>query len=77
MWVRVEAAGIQVRHGVMARRKPDSRMFFVDVASSEIKALSKNLSDRTDPLWDDAVRWIRPGVNDRYEFRIKRVARVG
>lgn len=63
--------------GALARCKPDPRTFFVDAAPTEIKALAGDLSDRTDPLWDEAARWISPGANDKYEFKIRGIVRVG
>ena len=35
------------------------RKFFMDDAPPEIKALAKNLNDRTDPLWDIAMQYER------------------
>lgn len=62
---------------------PDPATFFVDGAPPEIKALANNLSDRTDPLWDKAMRYVRgaapynmPDNDGGYEFRIRRVTRL-
>ena len=40
--------------------KPDPDKFFVESAPPEIKALAKNLNDRTDPLWEKAMQYISP-----------------
>ncbi|MBD5129930.1 MAG: hypothetical protein HDT43_08405 [Ruminococcaceae bacterium] len=57
--------------GVRFHLKINSRNYFVDEAPPEIKALAKNVNDRTDPLWDKAVEYIRyPWV-----FRIKGIKR--
>lgn len=57
---------------------PDPATFFTGDAPPEIKALADNLSDRTDPLWDEAMKYVRdaPGDGDDYGFRIRRVSRL-
>jgi len=44
--------------GVSYDRNGDNKNFFRDDAPPEIKALAKNLNDRTNPLWDKAVQYI-------------------
>jgi len=49
------------------------RKFFRDDAPPEIKALAKNLNDRTDPLWDIALQYERKPefvyTIDRIQFK--------
>lgn len=58
--------------GVSYDRNRDNKNFFVDDAPPEIKALAKNLNDRTDPLWDKAMKYLN-GPEYVYEIRIARV----
>ena len=44
--------------GVSYDRSKDKKGYFRDDAPEEIKALAKNLSDRTNPLWDRAMQYI-------------------
>ena len=54
--------------GVSYDRNKDNKNFFVDDAPPEIKELAKNLNDRTNPLWDRALRYAnRP----EYVFEIR------
>ena len=52
--------------------------FFRSSAPKEIKALAKNLNDRTDPLWDKALLYINKDyVNfDPYNFKIIDIKRI-
>jgi hypothetical protein len=43
--------------GVSYEKKRGNSDFFRDDAPPEIKALAANLSDRTDPLWDKALKY--------------------
>lgn len=47
---------------------------FLENTPAEIKALENNPNDRTDPLWDIAVNYIR---EDNYRFKLKNVTRIG
>jgi hypothetical protein len=47
--------------------------YFLDDAPPEIKALANNLSDRTNPLWDAAIRYVRP---TEYVYEIKQVRKI-
>lgn len=47
---------------------------FVENVPAEIKALAENSNDRTDPLWDIAINYIR---EDNYRFKMKKVTRIG
>ncbi len=49
--------------------------FFVPNAPDEIKALAKNLNDRTDPLWDIAVKYISHDEKYFYEYKLVDVKR--
>lgn len=67
------------KHKPGTRLEPtDPATFFVDGAPHEIKALANNLSDRTDPLWDEAMKYVRDASWDDggYGFRIRRIARL-
>lgn len=70
----------------------DPDKYFVPEAPPEIRALAQDLSDRTDPLWDEAMRWVSPEYggtvpdvmdrfggcdeDDGYGFRIRYVRRI-
>ena len=56
---------------VRYRLKINSKNYFVDSAPSEIKALAKNLNDRTDPLWEKALKYTR----NPYVFKIMSIKR--
>lgn len=51
---------------------------YLDYVRSPEKALADNLSDRMDPLWDEAMKYVRdaPGDDGGYGFRIRRIARL-
>ena len=51
-------------------KKKKHKSHFIDNAPPEIKALEKNFNDKTDPLWDKALKYIQP---DEYEFKITSV----
>ncbi len=53
---KVRPLKFEVR-GVSYDRNRGSKGFFRDDAPPEIKALSVNLSDRTDPLWEKALKY--------------------
>jgi hypothetical protein len=58
--------------GVSYDRNRGSTNFFRDDAPPEIKALARNLADRTDPLWDKALRYAN-APEFVYEIRKARV----
>ena len=45
-------------------------------APEEIKALAKNLYDRTDPLWDFAVAYINREEQYFYKYKLADVKRL-
>lgn len=45
--------------GVFYEERRTSNDYFRDDAPPEIKELAKNLLDRTNPLWDRAIRYVR------------------
>lgn len=47
--------------------------YFRDDAPPEIKALAKDLNDRTDPLWDKAVQYVD---EQEFVYKIQRVSIV-
>jgi hypothetical protein len=56
--------------GVSYDKNRDTKEFFRDDAPPEIKALAQNLSDRTSPLWDEAIKYaIRP----EFVYEIRRI----
>ncbi len=56
--------------GVSYDKNKHNDNFFKEDAPPEIKALAKNLRDRTDPLWDRALRYAnRP----EFVYKIKRI----
>jgi len=54
--------------GVCYDKIRSSEDFFRDDAPPEIMALAKNLHDRTNPMWDKAIRYIR-GPELVYEIK--------
>jgi hypothetical protein len=62
--------------GVSYDRNRNDKNFFVDDAPPEIKALANNLSDRTDPLWDKAMPYMRR-PEYVYEIRTARLISGG
>lgn len=57
--------------GVSFDKNRGSRNFFRDNAPPEIKSLAKNLSDRTDPLWDEAEQYIS---EPEFVYKIKSIS---
>ncbi|WPC75935.1 hypothetical protein [Vibrio porteresiae] len=56
--------------GVSYDKNRDNKNYFRSDAPSEIKALAKNLSDRTDPLWDKAIEY---AVEPEFVYEIKSI----
>lgn len=50
-----------------------NKSYFVDDAPEEIKALERNLNDRTDPLWSIALKYVR---HPNFVFQIKKITRM-
>ena len=77
---RIDGACYPVRHEVKPLPKNQPELFFRPDAPAEIKALAKDLSDRTDPLWDRAMEWANPKYVDtapeEYEFRVTGIHRL-
>lgn len=64
-----------VRFKDFKKKKPP---YFKKDAPKELKALEKNLNDRTDPLWSKATKYINPDyLNfDPYSFKIISIKRI-
>lgn len=61
--------------GVSYDKNKDNKSYFREDAPLEIKALARNLSDRTNPLWDKAAQYvIEPEFI--YEVRQARVLQI-
>lgn len=56
--------------GVSYDKNLGNKDYFRDDAPPEIKALSKNLSDRTNPLWDQAMQYVN---KPEFVYEIKQV----
>ncbi|MGY3929517.1 Uncharacterised protein [Aeromonas encheleia] len=56
--------------GVSYEINRDSSDFFVENAPPEIKALAKNLSDRTNYLWDIALKYVN---KQNFVYKIKTI----
>lgn len=56
--------------GVSYDKNRDISCFFREDAPPEIKALAKNISDRTNPLWDSALKYAN---KPEFVYKIKRV----
>jgi hypothetical protein len=56
--------------GVSYDKNRDNTGFFRDDAPPEIKALARNLYDRTNPLWDKAMRYVN---EPEFVYKIKQV----
>lgn len=65
--------GLVGKKYVIYGKKNKSNSMFVDDAPDEIKALENNPNDRTNPLWDRAVKYMK---EDRWIFRIKGIKRI-
>ncbi|WP_416056300.1 hypothetical protein [Stenotrophomonas maltophilia] len=69
----VVAVEFEVR-GVSYDRNRGSTGFFRDDAPEEIKALASNLQDRTNPLWDHALKYANA---PEFVFEIRRATVLG
>ena len=56
--------------GVSYDKNRDSKNYFREDAPPEIKALAKDLSNRTNPLWDQALKY---AAEPEFVYKIKRV----
>jgi hypothetical protein len=56
--------------GVSYDKNRNNKNYFRDDAPPEIKALAKNLSNRTDPLWDKAMKYVN---KPEFVYKIKQV----
>jgi hypothetical protein len=56
--------------GVSYDKNRDNKNFFRDDAPPEIKALTKNLYDRTNKLWDKAMLYVN---KPEFVYKIKQV----
>jgi hypothetical protein len=56
--------------GVHYEKSRSSKDYFRDDAPPEIMALAKNLCDRTNPLWDKAIRYVSP---QEFVYKIKQI----
>jgi len=56
--------------GVSYDRNRNNKDYFQDDAPPEIKALAKNLYDRTNPLWEKAMQYVN---KPEFVYEIKRV----
>jgi len=59
--------------GVSYPKKRSEDNYFRDDAPPEIKALAKNLNDRTNPLWDRAMKYVD---EQDFVYEIKQVSIV-
>ena len=66
---KVEAKKFKIR-GVSYLQKRTANDFFREDAPSEIKALANDLLDRTNPLWDHAMKYIN---ESEFVYEIKQV----
>jgi hypothetical protein len=48
----------------------DNKHFFRDDAPPEIRALAENLNDRTNPLWDVALKY---AVRPEFVYEVRRI----
>lgn len=64
--------------GTYYQLKKSKGSFFVSDAPPEIKALEKNLNDRTDPLWDIALSYMNPKYKSKghYAYTIKTIKQL-
>lgn len=58
--------------GVSYKRNQSNKNFFRDDTPQEIKALAKNLNDRTNPLWDKAMKYINNNESE-FVYKIKQI----
>ena len=57
--------------GVSYDKNRSNKDYFRDDALSEIKALAKDLYDRTNPLWDEAMQYVN---EPEFVYKIKKVS---
>lgn len=64
-----------VRYYDEKKKKPP---YFISSAPNEIKALAKNLNDKTNPLWDMAEQYVNKDyINfDEYTYKVKSITRI-
>ncbi|MFQ3247705.1 MAG: hypothetical protein ACI9SP_004364 [Arenicella sp.] len=56
--------------GVSYDKNRNNKNFFRDDAPPEIKALAKDLLNRTNPLWDDALKY---AIEPEFVYKIKQI----
>jgi hypothetical protein len=56
--------------GVSYDKNKNNKNYFLDSAPPEIKALADNLSNRTNPLWDEAMKYT---VEPDFVYKIKQI----
>jgi hypothetical protein len=56
--------------GVIYDKHRDNKHFFRDDAPPEIRALAENLNDRTNPLWDVALKY---AVRPEFVYEVRRI----
>lgn len=56
--------------GVSYDKNRDNKDFFREDAPPEIRALAENLNDRTNPLWDRAVKY---AIEPEFVYEIRRI----
>lgn len=56
--------------GVSYERERDSNNYFRDDAPTEVKLLANNLRDRTNPLWDIAIKYAN---NSEFVYEIRKI----
>ena len=56
--------------GVCYEKSRSCKDYFRNDAPPEIKSLAKNLRDRTNPLWDKAIRYVR---TPEFVYKIKQI----
>ena len=56
--------------GVSYEKNRDNKEFFRDDAPPEIRALAENLNDRTNPLWDKAMKF---AIEPEFVYEIRRI----
>ncbi|MBA6262310.1 hypothetical protein [Colwellia sp. Bg11-12] len=69
---KVKAKSFKVA-GISYDKNRGNNNFFRSDAPAEIKALAKNLSDRTDPLWDKAMDYVN---EPEFVYKIKQACLV-
>ncbi|WP_338228892.1 hypothetical protein, partial [Escherichia coli] len=56
-------------NGIVYEKNKDK--FFIDETPPEIRVLEKNLSDRTNPLWDKAMGYM---ASPEFVYKIKNIS---